>query len=300
MADATVAAPPNPIQRTWDGTPPALSSEDLARYLAFIGVDAPAEPTLSALAEIQLAHLHAIPFENLSALLDEPVSLDHHALLAKMLSGTRGGYCFEHNMLLGGALAALGYEVQLLAARAMVGLEPGEVRPRTHLALLVTAVDAPPRLVDAGFGRATLNGPLIPEAGLEQQLGVDRYRLVDHDGEWAMETARSVDGPWTTLYLVDPRPVYPVDVEAANHFVATHDLSHMRRTLVVLRATAEGKRTLLLRATTDGQRKLVPGEFVVDEVGRQGRREVEPRELAAVLRDEFGIVPPAALDGPLG
>ncbi len=273
-----------PIQRSWDGAPPKLSDEHLERYLAFLGVAAPPSPTLESLAVLQLAHLRSIPFENLSPMLGEPVSLEHDALLRKLLSGTRGGYCFEHNMLFGGALASLGYGVRLLGGRAMIGLEPGEVRPRTHLALLATPQDAGERLVDAGFGRTTLAGPLLPEFDTVQHLSTDRYRLVDHDGEWAVESARGHDGPWTTLYLLDPRPVYPVDVEMANHFVATHPLSHMRRALILLRPTVHGKRSMAL------------GELVVDETGRQERRTLDPAELETVLRDEFGIIAPGPLD----
>ncbi len=300
MADAPAAAPPFPIQTDWDSAPPALSDAHLERYLAFTGAGAPAAPTIAALAEIQRAHLYAIPFENLSPILGEPVSLDHAALTAKLLSGTRGGYCFEHNMLLGGALVALGYEVRLLSARALIGLLPGEVRPRTHLALLVTAQDAQPRLVDAGFGRATLNGPLDPAPELVQEAGGDFYRLVDHGGELAMEAAKAPDGPWTALYLADPRPVYPVDVEMANHFVATHALSHMRRTLVLLRATPAGKRTLAFKTTPTDQGTPEGGELLVDEAGRQERRAVAADELDAVLREEFGIVPPAPVGHLLG
>lgn len=292
MADATApvegVGQSSPIQATWDGAPPRLSDVHLERYLVFVGVTRPTTPTLKALAELQLAHLRSIPFENLNPMLDLPVSLEHDALLEKMLSGTRGGYCFEHNMLLGAALVALGYRVQLLAGRGLVGTEPGEVRPRTHLALLVSSADADERLVDVGFGRTSLSGPLIPEFDTVQHLAGDRYRLLDHDGEWAVESARGAHGPWTTLYLLDPRPVFPIDVEMANHFVATHPLSHMRGNLILLRPTATGKRSVAV------------GQLVVDETERQERRQLDPAELDAVLRDEFGIVAPRPVEHLLG
>ena len=273
-----------PVQDTWDGAPSPLSAEQLQRYLAFIGVAAPAEPTLQALAEIQLGQLRAIPFESLNPMLDLPVSLELADIVDKMLSGTRGGYCFEHNLLLGSALVALGYGVELLGARMLFGLEPGEVRPRTHLVLRVASSDAGPRLVDAGFGRTTLNGPLLPELETVQVRGGDRYRLIDHDGEWAMETARGADGDWLALYLLNLRPVYPADIEMANHFVSTHPKSHMRSRVIVLRATPGGKRSISGSTLT------------IDETSRQLQRELAPHELETVLREEFGIVAPAPVD----
>lgn len=277
------------LPATWDGAPEPLTDEQLAAYLAFVGVDRPAAATRDALATLQLAHLRAIPFENLNPMLGLPVSLAPQDIIDKLLSGTRGGYCFEHNMLLAGALRALGYSVQLLAARALIGVEPGQVRPRTHLALLVQPTDeAEAWLVDVGFGRTTLNGPLRLDFVADQQLGGDSYRLVDWNGEWAVESSRWIDGEWRTLYLIDPRPVYPVDVEMANHFVATHPDSHMRKNLILLRASGGGKRAFTM------------GELTIDEDGRREHRAVEASELDAVLRDEFGIEPPASVDALLG
>lgn len=288
-AGGAATAPAPTLKSTWDGAPAPLTGAQLDAYLAFIGVDRPAAPTLDALTMLQLAHLRAIPFENLNAVLGLPVSLAPDDLVAKLLSGTRGGYCFEHNMLFAGVLGALGYPVELLSARALIGLEPGQPRPRTHLALSVRAAgETEPRLVDVGFGRTTLNGPLRFAFDVEQPLGGDRYRLTDWDGEWAIESARWLDGEWRALYLIDPRPVYPIDVEMANHFVATHRDSHMTQNVILLRASDGGKRAFTM------------GELTVDEDGRREHRAVAGAEFDAVLRDEFGITPPARVDGLLG
>lgn len=288
MADPTTADAPT-LKSTWDGAPTPLTDDHLAAYLRFVGLVRPAAPTLDALTALQLAHLRAIPFENLNSVLGLPVSLAHDDLIAKLLSGTRGGYCFEHNMLFAGVLGALGFPVQLLSARALIGLEPGEVRPRTHLALLVRpAGESEERLVDVGFGRTTLNGPLRLDFDEEQPLGGDRYRLSDWDGEWAVESARWLDGEWRALYLIDPRPAFPVDIEMANHFVASHPESHMTKNVILLRASDGGKRALSM------------GELTIDEAGRRERRTVSKAELDTVLREEFGIEPPAPVDHLLG
>lgn len=285
MADhaARVADAQHPaIERCWDGTPAALSEAHLTRYLERLGVERPTAPTAAAAREIQLAHLYAIPFENLSTMFGVPVELDHDTLVAKMLSGTRGGYCYEHNMLFAGALVALGYGVQMHAARSLFGVVEGPLA-RTHVALAVTPDDGEARLFDVGFGRSTLTSSLPLTPGEVVTVGADRYRVMDQDGELAVQSSRAA-GPWASLYLMDPRPIYPIDITMANHFVSTHPNSPMGIRVVVLQPTPLGKRSLSGR------------HLVIDEADRPVvSREISAAELPDVLRAEFGIVLPEPL-----
>ena len=54
-----------------------------------------------------------------------------------MISGGRGGYCFEQNMLFRGGLRSLGYKVTSLQARVVRGLEIDAPRPMLHMVLRV-------------------------------------------------------------------------------------------------------------------------------------------------------------------
>lgn len=85
----------------------------LAAYLERIGLSGRPDP-----AAVQHAHAVAIPFENLDPQRGVPVSLDLDALQAKLVTGRRGGYCFEHNLLLAAALRERGHDVDLLLALA--------------------------------------------------------------------------------------------------------------------------------------------------------------------------------------
>jgi N-hydroxyarylamine O-acetyltransferase len=82
---------------------------DLDAYLARIGHDGDRRPTLDVLRALHRAHACAIPFENLDPFLHRPVPIDLPSVTAKLLSGTRGGYCFEQNLLFMEALRALGF-----------------------------------------------------------------------------------------------------------------------------------------------------------------------------------------------
>ena len=119
-------------------------------YLARIGVTRPASADLQALRDLQAAHLLAVPFENLSIHLGEPIVLDQAALVTKVARMHRGGFCYELNGAFAGLLTALGFGVSLLSARVFgAGEKPGP--PFDHMTLRVDLAE--PWLADVGFGR---------------------------------------------------------------------------------------------------------------------------------------------------
>src|SRR5687767_414488 len=97
----------------------------------------PARADLATLQELALLHPIAIPFENLNPLLRRPVRLDIASIQDKLVRGRRGGWCYEHNLLFGTALTALGFDVTGLSARVVWNVVPGVVRARTHMVLHV-------------------------------------------------------------------------------------------------------------------------------------------------------------------
>jgi N-hydroxyarylamine O-acetyltransferase len=171
---------------------------DLSAYLQRIGLSG--RPSL---AEVHLAHSVAIPFENLDPRGGRPVSLAIEDLQRKLVHERRGGYCFEQNLLLKGALEALGYEVELFLARARKGAAPGVIRPRSHLLLRVRA-DGASWHADVGYGLGTLFEPLPFGAGAEhEQLGWS-FRVVEEYPELVLQAEE--DGGWVDLYGFLPHP----------------------------------------------------------------------------------------------
>ncbi|MZG12382.1 arylamine N-acetyltransferase, partial [Streptomyces sp. SID5914] len=68
----------------------------LDAYFERIGWEGGRRPDAATLRGVQLAHLRAIPFENLDALGGRAPSLDLADLTAKLVHGRRrGGYCYE-------------------------------------------------------------------------------------------------------------------------------------------------------------------------------------------------------------
>lgn len=171
-----------------------FTPDDLDAYFRRIGWDGERRADAATLRGVHLAHIRSIPFENLDPLRGTAPSLAPADLIAKLVRGRRGGYCFEHNTLLAGVLEALRFRVTRLTARVVVGAERFEDRPRTHMALLVEAPGDPqPYLADVGFGApGALLEPVPLTTGTEFHGAGRRHRLVHvpHRGPlalWALE-----------------------------------------------------------------------------------------------------------------
>jgi len=113
---------------------------DLDAYFERIGYRGERTATLPTLQEIHRLHPAAIPFENLNPLLGLPVRLDLASIEAKLVRSRRGGYCFEHNLLLAEVLERLGFGVTRLAARVLWN-QPEDARTARGHMLLAVAVD---------------------------------------------------------------------------------------------------------------------------------------------------------------
>ena len=122
---------------------------NISAYLSRIHYSGSLIPNLETLRALHMAHLLAVPFENLSIALKQPIVLDEDALFNKIVGQGRGGFCYELNGLFAALLRELGFDVTLLSARVTGGESP--VAPEfDHLALRVQLDE--PWLVDVGFG----------------------------------------------------------------------------------------------------------------------------------------------------
>jgi N-hydroxyarylamine O-acetyltransferase len=250
---------------------------DLEAYLARIDYSGRLQPDPAVLEAIHLAHATHIPFENLDILLKRPIRLDLSSLQAKLVTGRRGGYCFEQNLLFSAVLQRLGFSVTQLAARVLY--RNRRKLPRTHMLLLVD-VEGAPWLADVGFGRDGLLLPVPFGSGQVARQFAWAYRAVEAGGEWILQSLRNET--WTDLYSFSLEPCLAVDFEPANHYTATHPDSRFVRTLTAQLPTPEVRHMLRNR------------ELVVDRGATVTRRVLaDDDELLAVLAETFGLRFPA-------
>ncbi len=249
---------------------------DLDAYLGRVGYSGPREATLDTLKALHLLHPQAIPFENLDPFLGRSVALDVAALQKKLVHGRRGGYCYEHNLLLKHALEALGFAVEGLAARVLWGRAEDALTPRSHM-LLRVELEGRSWLADVGFGGLTQTAPLRLEADIVQETPHEPFRLVERSGYFHAQA--EAGGEWRTLYRFDLSDHHEADYAVASYYLSTSPASHFVTGLVAA------------RARPDGRYALAGNRLTVHHTGGPSeRREIATAgELAGVLEEDFGI-----------
>jgi N-hydroxyarylamine O-acetyltransferase len=258
----------------------ACEGLDLEAYLRRIGVD-PAIPraggaTHATLAALHVAHVAAIPFENLDILLGRPILLDVGALQRKLVAARRGGYCFEQNTLFQAVLESLGFRVTPLAARVRSGAI--SVRPRTHM-LLRVLLDEVPFLADVGFGAGGVVQPVPFAEGVVVSTGPFSHRVAREGELWVLQ-GDSGKG-WADQYAFTLEPQHPVDFEVASHYTSTYPQSIFTQTITAQRSWPERRAVLRNRELT-----------VTTAAGDAVSEIRDPQHLLEVLSTEFGLVFP--------
>ncbi|MFT4039340.1 MAG: arylamine N-acetyltransferase [Thermomicrobiales bacterium] len=251
---------------------------NIPAYLARIHYDGPVESTLPVLRDLHLAHLRAVPFENLDIHLNRPISLDEEALFDKIVRRRRGGFCYELNGLFAALLREIGYTVTLLAAQ--FPLPPERVTTEfDHLVLRVDAPGMPPVLADIAAGRRSFALPLRiwGEAPQTQPEAGATFRLLP-EGDGVRLWRRETGGEWERVYRFTWQPRSTADFLPGCHFHQTSPESDFTRKQVCTLMTDRGRITLSddrLITTVDGARTE---ETLPDAAA-----------IRAALRDHFSI-----------
>jgi N-hydroxyarylamine O-acetyltransferase len=254
---------------------------NLNAYFERIGFAGSIAPTLSTLELIHALHPATIAFENLNPLLGLPVPIDLPSIEKKLLSERRGGYCYEHNLLLMAVLRELDFTVRGLAAR-VVWADPTAVdRAPTHV-LLAVDIGGVTYIADVGFGGSTLTTPIKLRADVEQATPHETYRLTGGEPDWQLEMR--IGEEWKPLYVFDTVERTPEDYAAGNEFVSTSPESGFRRELRVA-LSPSGRRLALHNNRLNIHAEGAPTET---------RLLTSVAELREVLSGTFGIQLPAA------
>lgn len=216
-------------------------------YLQRIGHSDACAASLETLTAIHHAHACSIAFENLDPWLGVPVHLDLGAIHSKLVRSRRGGFCYEHNALLGAALRSIGFSVTDLAARVLWNMPAEMVRPRTHMLLLVD-LGGHQYVVDAGFGGMTLTAPLRLDLNSPQATPHGPFRLQPTPIDRVLQA--EVAGEWKPVYRFDLQPQLRSDYEMASWYLCNHPDSMFRQWLVAARPSHAGRHALRDRQLT--------------------------------------------------
>jgi N-hydroxyarylamine O-acetyltransferase len=218
---------------------------DLAAYLTRIGYSGPTTPDLASLGGLLAAHMSAIPFENIDVLLGRPIRLDLEAVQRKIVTGRRGGYCFEQGALFLAALRALGFNAEARTARVILVLKP-DAAPRGHMYLTVRVPEGE-FIADPGLGGLGCRTP-IPLDGTPVREGDEVWSIRTEDRRRVLEVEspeRRIDA-WIAGFDEDNW----VDFELANHWFSTHPASPMVNRVMLRAMIPGGRLTVMNRDAT--------------------------------------------------
>ncbi|HYD10879.1 MAG TPA: arylamine N-acetyltransferase, partial [Acidimicrobiales bacterium] len=238
----------------------------LDRYFARLGLDG-ADTSLATLAR---AHVCSIPYENLDVRLGREIRLDRDALVAKLVDGGRGGYCYEHNTLFAHVLDELGVPFTRHLGRVRM-TDNVSARPATHMVLVVDGC-----AVDVGFGAAVPLGPVpLGESVTYGPCTWSTTRVTTPEGEAAWQMSL-FDMPMFTFTDVVS---HPVDYVTPNHFSSTHPMSIFTQLTLVQRWRHD-----------DVQVGLVDGVFKERRPdGTELDVRIDAADLGRVLREDFAL-----------
>jgi N-hydroxyarylamine O-acetyltransferase len=237
------------------------------RYLLRLGIGAASAPSWPLLCDLVTRHVHTVPFENVDIINGLRPKLSTAAILHKIVSRHRGGFCYELNEAFRALLAHLGFEVRRIEARVWSDVRQKFGAPFDHLALVVSLPEGD-YLTDVGFGDNN-RAPL--------RLPADT--VTDISGEYTLRQA--CDGLW--LLSNSNQPLYEMTLseqplsafmEMHAHHQTSPD-SLFTRGLICTRATPTGRTTL------SGERLIV--------VDGADRNETVVADRDQALQQYFGI-----------
>jgi N-hydroxyarylamine O-acetyltransferase len=240
-------------------------------YLERLGSTGPAGPDATTLAALHRAHQEQVPFENLSIHLGEMIGLDEPALLDKLVTRRRGGFCYELNGGFALLLEWLGFMVTRVGAAVYGGEQLGP--PFDHLALLVQPPDGDEGwLADVGFG-AHSTYPLRLELDVEQSDpgGVFVLRAAGDDVE--------VQQDGKPQYRLERRPRSLSDFGPTCWWQQTSPESHFTRS------------TICSRLRQDGRVSISGRTLIRTRNGARDEQDLaDDSALLAAYRDELGVL----------
>lgn len=251
---------------------------EINAYLERINYTGSVKADTQTLYGLHLAHMLAVPFENLDIGLKRPIHIDEQSIWDKIIVNKRGGFCYELNGLFAWLLKQIGFDVTYLNARVY----NQEGRPGIdfdHLALLVQASGETDHwLADVGFGDS-FNEPLHFEIGVEQIQGLRAYKL-EQSPEGFIVCQRNYDGSWERQYFFDLMPhKFPDEYETTCLYHQTSPKSGFTRS------------SIISRATPDGRVSLEDGRLIITKNGKRTERPLNSQnEYNALLMEYFGIV----------
>ncbi|MCL2100068.1 MAG: arylamine N-acetyltransferase, partial [Oscillospiraceae bacterium] len=211
-------------------------------YLKRIGFKGEPRADYNTLCGLQYCHFLSVPYENLDILRGVPLSLEICDLYKKIVTGNRGGYCFELNACFNWLLGELGFKTVSYFARFLLD-EPDIKRVmRRHRVMRVEA-DGEYYLADVGVGSITPERPLKLVENEQTEIRGITYKFTKDPGlGWVLSFIRK--GEWVRLYSFTEEEQSEIDFVQPNFYCQYSPDSIFNKQNMVAIRTETGKYSL--------------------------------------------------------
>jgi N-hydroxyarylamine O-acetyltransferase len=214
---------------------------DVKQYLDRIELSRVEEPSPEFLSSLQIAHLQAVPFENIDIHHGEEILLDLEHLFDKIVLLRRGGFCYELNGLFAWLLQSVGFEVSMISTGEYDRTTSTYSPDFDHMVLLVQLSRA--FLVDVGFGDCFRKPIPLPDGAIEDTSG--QYRLCPSSvNQKVFRVERLRKDGWEIEYCFDTMKRKLKDFNLKCSYHQTSPDSHFTQKMVCTLATPVGRKTL--------------------------------------------------------
>ena len=214
---------------------------DVKQYLERINIKTIQQANYSFLAQLQLNHLLAVPFENLDIRQGIKIILDERRFYEKIVHRHRGGFCYELNGLFRWLLAELGFSVSMASGLVYITSDDRFSQEFDHIVLLVQMDKT--FLVDVGFGDCFRKPLALPDGSEEDVSGTYRIIPPGPDQDVYLLQRRNKEG-WQPVYSFTLYPRQLIDFSEMSVFNQTSPSSHFTQQTVCSAATEKGRVTL--------------------------------------------------------
>jgi len=244
-------------------------------YLNRLNSEEQLQADIETLSRLHRSHLYSIPFENLDIHRGKEIKLEESSLEKKIISGNRGGYCYELNGMFFLLLKELGFKVKMISARVNNG-EGGWGAEFDHLAMIVELGDK--WLADVGFGDNFIE-PLKLELDTVQKNPNGYYKIEKYDEEY-YKLMKSQDGiEFSDEYIFTLKERNWEDFIEMNKYHQTSSESHFTKNKVCTIAKPNGRIT------------LTNTKLIITENGKRQETEIkDEKEFNEKLFEYFEIV----------
>ena len=230
---------------------------NVKEYLERINIKTIQQPSYSFLAQLQLKHMMAVPFENLDIRQGLKIVLDERRFYEKIVRRRRGGFCYELNGLFQRLLAELGFAVSIVSGRVYNASKDRFGPEFDHIVLVVHLGKT--FVVDVGFGDGFRKPLALPDGSVQDVSG--NYRIKPPDpGQDVYLLQRMDENDWQPLYSFTLQSRKLSDFSEMCEFNQTSPSTFFTQETFCSLATEKGRVTLSDDALTitegDNQKKV--------------------------------------------